>query len=114
MTGESAPNLTPSLVPLAPLRSFCASPFPYMSLLYNAETKTMMSTEIETRVRGGITSSAASAAEGGMRRVLASERWLYAHADRQTDLDDPQDPSSSVGIGRMQATPAPAQRALQW
>ena len=114
MTGESAPNLTLSLVPLAPLRSFCASPFPYMSLLYNAETKTMMSTEIETRVRGGITSSAASAAEGGMRRVRASERWLYAHADRQTDLDDPQDPSSSVGIGRMQATPAPAQRALQW
>ena len=31
-----------------------ARSLPYTSLLYNVETETMMSTEIETRVRGGI------------------------------------------------------------
>ena len=49
MTGESAPDLTP-----APDGRRLARSLPYTSLLYNVETETMMSTEIETRVRGGI------------------------------------------------------------
>ena len=50
MTGESAPDLTPA--PDDGRR--IARSLPYTSLLYNVETETMMSTEIETRVRGGI------------------------------------------------------------
>ena len=54
-----------------------------MSLLYNFKTKkTMMSTEIETRVRGGISPSVRPSVCGGGNE--ASERRLYAHADGQT------------------------------